>query len=77
MSGEILIWAPFVAGQHLGHLSLLYVQVVQPRLELLDARGINWHVLVDLERRGDRLNPGSTDHKSDMGLMACNPGLVF
>lgn len=26
---------------------------------------------------GDGLKPGSTDHKADAGLMACNPGLVI
>lgn len=43
--------APFVVGQHLRQLGLLYLHVVQPALKLLDAGGVNRQVLADLSRR--------------------------
>lgn len=43
------IRAPFVAGQRLGQLGLVYLQPLQPGPELLDAGGVDGQVLVDLE----------------------------
>lgn len=39
---------PLLAGQHLGELRLLYLQVVQAALELADPYGVYRQVLVDL-----------------------------